>query len=42
MAWVDGGPIMSRAPTIGNKAAAVVTLASAGTRIVRVTQVAAK
>jgi hypothetical protein len=33
---------MSRAPYIGNNAAAVVTLASAGPRIVRVAQVAAK
>jgi hypothetical protein len=33
---------MSRAPYIGNHAAAVLTLASAGTRIVRVAEVAAK
>jgi hypothetical protein len=35
MAWADGGSIMSRAPYIGNNAEAVMTLASAGTRIVR-------
>jgi hypothetical protein len=41
MACVDGGPIMSRAPYIGNQAA-VVTLAIAGTRTVRIAQVVAK
>jgi len=42
MAWVDGGPIMSRAPSIGNNAVAVITLASVGTRIVRLAQAADK
>jgi ribosomal protein S11 len=41
MARADGGLIMSRAPHIGKKAAAR-TLTSAGTRIVRVAQVAAR
>jgi hypothetical protein len=42
MARVAGGPIMSRAPCIGNRAAAVEAWASAGTRIVRVARLAAK